>query len=561
MLPPLGDRLLPALSGVLLVLSFPPVELLFPPFVALVPFLVFIAGLPPGREARSRARRAGYFLGMIYFGLLLYWQVAALIHYSILAIPTYVLTILILSALTAAFATTLHYVLERTTVPLAIGAAVLWTTSEWVQGHMHDLSFPWLGLGASLAAFPTIAGAADLVGARGLTFWIALVNGLLATMILRARVSRPLLPTVALLALTFCGPVAYGVWRAHTLEPRPVARIAVVQPNIPEELRLDRTRAVDSAMVALTNLTSRIPAGTVDLVVWPEVAIPYAIERDGGALLRARIGELSEEVGAPILAGAYGLRSADRADPIYLNSAFVIGSEGTIGDRYHKRRLVPFVERVPFIDAARLHSLFGDLRRFGGLGRGTESPVLGNGQAAYGVLICYESIFAPLARRYRLQEADFLLNITNDAWFGREEWRARTSALWQHPAHLPLRAIETRLGIARAANTGISMFIDPLGHRYEETELFVPDVRTATVFTTDGLTLYARWGDWLGTSAVICAVLLLLAGRSTRFTTELAESVNRFPRLDAPNRTGYLPRLLHLFQGKGASDDEAGHSS
>jgi len=131
----------------------------------------------------------------------------------------------------------------------------------------------------------------------------------------------------------------------------------------------------------------------------------------------------------------------------------------------------------------------------------------------YGVLICYESIFAPHAREFRQRGVDFLVNMTNDAWYGREPWYARTAALWQHPAHMVMRAIENRVGVARAANTGISMFVDPLGRTYEETDLFTADVRVATVYTTDVTTLFTRWGDWLATGATLAALALLVAGR------------------------------------------------
>ncbi|HKJ92560.1 MAG TPA: hypothetical protein VJ957_05290, partial [Longimicrobiales bacterium] len=99
---------------------------------------------------------------------------------------------------------------------------------------------------------------------------------------------------------------------------------------------------------------------------------------------------------------------------------------------------------------------------------------------------------------------------TNDAWYGRKPWYARTSALWQHPSHLVMRAIENRVGIARAGNTGISMFVDPLGHTYDRTPLFQPAMRADTVYTTNVTTLYVRWGDWLATGASAAGVILVL---------------------------------------------------
>lgn len=523
LLPPRGERLLPALSGLLLAISFPPVELLVPPFVALVPLLLFIATRPTGREGRWSAARAGFLTGVLYFGLLLYWLIVALIYYSALAVPAYLVTVVVLAGSTAVFAGALHYVLERTPVPLALAAPILWTALEWIPAHLGDLAFPWLGLGTALASFPRLAGAADLIGARGLTFWLALVNGLVAVAVLRFQASRPIAGVVGLATAAIALPAGYGIWRAHTLDLQPAARVALVQPNIPEDLKMDRPRAIDSTLVTLSNLMPRIPPGSVDLVVWPEVTLPAMIQRPNEGWVLAEIQAASARVGAPIVAGAYGIETGYGVEVDYgvgrallFNSAFLVTPEGIEGEPYHKQFLVPFVERIPLVNPRWLESIIGDVRYFGGLARGESAPVLGPDMTGFGVLICYESIFARLSRSYRMAGAEYLVNITNDAWYGREPWYTRTSALWQHPSHLPMRAIEQRIGIARAANTGISLFVDPLGRRYDETELFEPAVRVGTVYTTNVVTLYTRWGDWLATAAALAAVLLLVAARTGR---------------------------------------------
>jgi apolipoprotein N-acyltransferase len=125
-------------------------------------------------------------------------------------------------------------------------------------------------------------------------------------------------------------------------------------------------------------------------------------------------------------------------------------------------------------------------------------------------MICYESIFSPLALHYRRTGADFFVNITHDAWFGREVWWSRSSALWQHPAHLVMRAIETRAGVARSANTGISEIVDPLGRISHETPLFERAAFAGEVMTTDGRTLYVRFGDVVGWGAVLLAIMGLI---------------------------------------------------
>ena len=525
-----GERSLPVLSGLLLASAFPPFDLLIPSFVALVPLLVYVAEREPGREGRWAALRAGFITGLIYFGLLLYWLVVALVFYSALAIPAYILTTVVLAGLVATFAWLLHYATEHTRAPLAIAAPVLWTAMEWVQANLGDLAFPWLGLGTSLTGFPELAGAADLVGARGLTFWLAAVNALAATAVVRARAGRSVWAAAAAAALVAVTPAAYGLWRAGTLVVRPAARVAVVQPNIPEDIKLDPQQAIDSSLASLHRLVARIEPGSADVVVFPEVALPVALQHPSGAPLLEAARAMSARVRAPVLAGAYGLGSGPGRPDIF-NSAFLITGDGIAGPPYDKIRLVPFVERIPFVDPRRLEWLIGRVQYFGGLARGRDTRVMVVGDARFGVLICYESAFADLAREYRRAGADYLVNITNDAWFGREAWYGRTSALWQHPAHLVMRAIEQRVGIARVANTGVSMFVDPLGRVYGRTELFEPAVQVATVYTTDAVTLYARWGDWVGTGAALLAALLVVA----------AWSIDREGAAGAPRAAGPWP--------------------
>lgn len=552
----------------LLALAYPPAALLLPAFIGLVPLLVFIAEQPVGVAGRWSATRAGLLTGSVYFGLQLYWLAVALNPESPLAIPAYLLSVMLLAGFAGGFAWALHYTMERLHIPLALLAAILWTTLEWSQGRLGDLAFPWLGLGHALAPFPRLAGAADLVGARGLTLWVVAINGLLAMTLVRYRAAefggaaaRSAWPGGRLLgaaALVFAVPAAYGFWRAATLEIRPAARVAVVQPNIPQAIRRDHAAALDTSMIMLTRLTMEAAGRGLDLIAWPEVAVTADLEADPALIDAVR--ELSRQAGAPILAGAYG---GDRTGLLpghqpgqqpgqqpghraghsperrlgAFNSALLVGPDGPIGPRYDKRRLVAFVERVPFVRPGSPDPGAG--RSFGGLRRGTSGPVLHTADAvsvpsprtaspgapeggrvadpgaAFGVLICFESAFADLARRYRRDGAEFLVNITNDAWFGREPWYTRTTALWQHPAHMTMRAIENRVGVARAANTGTSLFIDPLGRTRQATSMFVHDVRTDTVFTTDSVTLFVRWGDWLATLAALAAAGVLVVARLT----------------------------------------------
>lgn len=270
------------------------------------------------------------------------------------------------------------------------------------------------------------------------------------------------------------------------------------------------------SLVALTNLTRRVAPGSVDLVVWPEVALQAALlaSYPPETALRERVRGLARQVRAPILVGAYGyaLRPG-AAEAVSYNAAILVSPIGLPEQEYDKQYLVPIVERVPFIDPAWLERLTGPLDWFGALGHGTTKALFPAARARFGTFICYESIFAPLGRLYRAEGADFFVNMTNDSWYGREQLWARTTALWQHPAHMVMRAIENRVGVARAANTGISMFVDPLGRTYDDTPLFRPDVRVQTVYTTRTTPLFTLVGDWLATLAVLASLALVIVCR------------------------------------------------
>jgi apolipoprotein N-acyltransferase len=301
--------------------------------------------------------------------------------------------------------------------------------------------------------------------------------------------------------------MTWGVWRADSLVTREAAVVAVVQPNIPEHIKLDARAGIDSTYASLVRLLPTLAPGGQDLVVLPEVVLRVFPEAEIHRGFVDPMAQWSHYLRSPILMGGLGYEGDLTRSFTPFNSAFVVDSLGLWDYRYDKRYLVPFVERVPLIPPA----WFGNLQYFGGFGVGQGWPLVSHAGTDYGVLICYESSYPQGARRFRLEGADVLVNITNDAWYGREPLYARTTALWQHPAHMVMRAIENRVGVARAANTGISLFVDPVGRVYEPTNLFEADLRAAPVLTTDVVTLYTRLGDVLGSGSALAALVLVVA--------------------------------------------------
>jgi apolipoprotein N-acyltransferase len=522
-LPDRGNRALPILSGVLLAAAFPPFHLIVPSFLGLTPLVVWLLRLGVTPEAEREAGRGGFLFGLVYFGLLFHWIAIALVWFSSWAVPAYFFVVLLFSWGTHWVCRAAHRIRHRTALPGWLTFGLAWTALEWTRAHLPgELAFPWLGLGHSLTGYPVLAGAADLVGARGLTLWLAWANALAAAIWVDWRAGRrrhALRSGVVWLGLVAL-PMMYGVARAQSLTLERVGRVAVVQPSIREDLKLSGGEGIDSTFASLERLLKRPVErpperqmrprrppdqnDPITLWAWPEITFGGWVETDRG--LNARIEALGADVTGPVLFGAIGSESnADGPDVPY-NSAFMMKAGRRTDFRYDKRRLVPMVERVPFLPTR----WFGDEERYGGYGRGTGSPLARtSGGAAFGVLICSESMHPELAREYTRAGARFLVNITNDAWFGRPNRFARTGALWQHPAHLVMRAIENRIGVVRAANTGFSFFVDPIGRVSERTDLFEPVVRSAVVWSTEDPTVYTRVGDVVGWLSVISTLILL----------------------------------------------------
>lgn len=304
-------------------------------------------------------------------------------------------------------------------------------------------------------------------------------------------IARGLAPVAASVVLA----LSYGVWRTRTLPLRELGTVGLIQPNEGFREKWD-PRHADSVVAKLVNMSRELEArGRVALLIWPEAAIPGFLQ----PAWDSTIARLARETRTPLLTGGIYAESHADGSSDYFNAAFSFDSSGTWRQYpvYEKHYLVPIVERVPFVPARLLQSVPGVGRWSGGFGRGRGLPLYASTLGRFGVVICYESVFEDLARGYRRNGANFIVNITNDAWYGR------TAGPYQHATHLVMRAIETRAGIARAANDGISEFVDPLGHTYAETGLEETAVVSDRLRTSDVIPLYVRLGDWVGALAVL----------------------------------------------------------
>jgi apolipoprotein N-acyltransferase len=502
------DFVLALLSGAFLALSFP--KFGHPAFawVALAPLLVAAAHRP---QTTRRAFLLGLTAGAVYFTGTLYWLVETMTTFGGLSTPMAAFAAAMLIAYLSLFPGFFALIQARLVRVLGLRALLLapfiWVASEMGRTYVLD-GFPWELLGYSQAGVLPIAQLASAVGIYGLSGFVAMVSATAAYATLARDAAR-----WRVIALTLAVVVAVGLWGALRLRTSALThagtpvRVAVLQGNILQDQKWDAAMA-GAIMQRYVELSREAIGRNAQFLLWPESATPRPYEESpasGEAIRR-----LARDAHVTMLVGSdqvEPVRPVDQAKPQVrlFNAAYLIQPDGSIGAIYRKIHLVPFGEYVPF---KRLLFFVGPIvEAVSDFTPGSESlllPVQGHHAST---AICYEVIYAPLMRDFVEHGSELLTTITNDAWYGR------SSAAYQHWQQASLRAVEEGRYLARAANTGISGFVDPYGRVLQASDLFTSAVMTEDVrFITDR-TIYSRIGDVVGWLSVALTGAALLATR------------------------------------------------
>jgi len=487
-----------AAAGLALGLAYPNFEFTALAWTGLTPVIVIALWRRP-----AAAFGWGWLAGLLFFFTLLSWLNFTFSVYSAIPGPLiYVPTLALASycaLYVAAFAAALAWIAGRSTAARALLCApFIWVAAEWVRGHLMG-GFPWGLLGYSQYRELRVIQIAELGGVYAVSFVVVAANSALAGLfVLRWPPALIGLTSGGILVLATLG---FGATRlAQGTAPRSEVRIGIMQPAIEQPLKFDPNHAVQTLGIYL-ELTRRAARDRPQLLVWPETAVPTALRRD--AMLQRLLSETVESLRVPILVGSIDV---SEGSPVrYRNSAFLVTERG-IAERYDKIQLVPFGEYVPF--SALLGFVRGWAEFVADLEPGLRPVVFTGPPAPFGVVICYEGIFPELVREFVKDGARFMVNMTNDAWFGR------TSGPAQHLAMYPLRAVEHRIAVVRAANTGISAFVAPTGRILRRLPLFERGTITESVPLRETRTLYTRLGDWLAwLSLVVTAGVLAVSWR------------------------------------------------
>lgn len=571
-----------AISGLAVALTFPNYSWSLLAWVAVSPFLMALGRAQRLREVIWTTLVFGFF----YFYFSLWWLNTLTIFNPFIPLGIVLLGVA-LSGYLVAFSVPAWFVMRRLSaqwIPLVL--ATLWVAVEYLRG-LGPFGFPWNYLGHSqLPTFPKLAQCADIAGVYGISWLIVFANALFATAALCrwkeikwTTVARQLaLPLAALLVVLYC---VIRIYPDHALlkveamrqsDAEGTIRIAVLQPNISqlEKVGYYSATSEEEALAAeqqMTSTTLRLLEETsgsqAKLIVMPESSFNstyfvyqkelhetlarYARALDADILFGADRRETQSDYAARLRHPFTGhsersfpnlvVRSME-GQPVLLEepeetvptvAAFLVRrEEGLTSTVYDKIHLVPFGETAPIFDRIPFFQEY--ILMVGTYARGTEYTIFQSDRARVGVMICFESTFASLARAYAQRKANLLCVITNDGWydptyvgehsrFGRWVFSLHflrtlvASGPAQHFYHSVFRAIETRTPVIRAANTGISAIILPSGEivrqlGWHERGTFWHDVTLLRSHTT----WYARFGDWLALGCVAIWAGVLCAG-------------------------------------------------
>lgn len=492
-------------SGALLALSFPRFGSPAVAWVALAPLLV---ALDLDRRARrpGRAWRLGLATGAVYFAGTLYWTSGVMAQYGDIAAPLAVaiagLLVAFLALFPAAFAAALAVLVSSLGRRALLVAPAVWVSTELARTLVFG-GFPWALVGYTQTSVLPIAQLASLTGVWGVSALVVFVASALAYAALER--GRPGWQAVAVAVALVAGIAVWGGARVRDgrlLRAGTPVQVGLIQGNVPQDRKWD-SAFEDEILERYLRYTREAARRGATLVLWPESATPFYFEEDVKGLAIRRVAR-DEHLWMLI-----GSDQFERGrPPLSYNAAFMVRPDGTTAGVYRKVRLVPFGEYVPLrrllFFAAPLVEAVGDFAP------GARVVTLPFRDRRISTAICYEVVYPALIRDGVLQGSALLTTITNDAWFGR------SSAPWQHFEMAAMRAIEQGRYLARAANTGVSGFVDPYGRVLARSDLFVDQVLVGQVRLIDEQTWYTRLGDivaWTSVAITLVALAAALRGR------------------------------------------------
>lgn len=492
-------------------LSFPPADLGYFGWFALVPWFILII------RGKKHVLLSSYLVGLFFFFTELSW----LRHVTYAA---WLLLSLYCALYFLCFAFCIRRAVLKLKLPIVFVAPCVWIALEYIRSYLFS-GFPWFFAGHTQYRCLPVIQICDITGVSGVSFIIIMVNAYIAWLIAHCflkekgnekndeialwvgRKHEFIYLSYILPPLFVIGALWYGVHWLKGYKPYDGPVVCLVQGNIPQDVKAapSEEEEVDT-LRKYYDLSVRVKGEPVDIVVWPETMVPGILNinpdltgRKIDYLSQLTVVQLAQELNANLLLGGISLVLSED-DQRYFNSVYFYGINGKLLDRYDKIHLVPFGEFTP------LKKYFPFLAKLVpysvGLSPGKAPTLfhlktLQNQTFRFGASICYEDTVPALLRNLKKQGVDFIFNVTNDGWFHD------SAELEQHLAIMVFRAVENRTGMARAANTGISAFVSPDGNIYSkltdsegrQKEISGVLLNRIKLVKSDN-TYYTLYGDW-----------------------------------------------------------------
>lgn len=506
-----GEEILAGVAGgLLMALSFPPYPTRILCCVALVPLLRYFLRVFPRHAGSAGALRRGfiaaYVYGIVFFAVLLYW-VANLIpesqvNFGWILIPGLILLVLYLALYPGLVGLALAFLLRRVGRGGLLAAPAVWGLAELLRSR-GELAFSWGIIASALAPYPAAMQVLALAGPFGMGMAVVSVNVLLAVVLFGGS-SRKRAAAAAICAVLVAAALGGGAARIRRIDAwmkaHPVrADVAIVQPNVDLGMKW-KIQYRDSVFTQIEEYTGMASALGARLVIFPETAAPVSISHHPE--YRNWLKRIAREAGVDLYIGYVRHERVGEAWRSF-NSSGLFDHNGLLTAQYDKVNLLQFGERIPFSQ----YMPFLERMDFGqaNFKPGAEATLFDSVRGRFGALICFESTFSGFTRGYVLGGADFLVNITNDGWFGSPRGPL------QHSETAILRAVENGVTILRAANTGVSMYIDPAGRVVDLIGLDREGLLLVPVYPPRGATLYGRFGHAIFlcmAAASLCAAFL-----------------------------------------------------
>jgi len=486
------NDLLTLASAVLFSFSYVTSPFSFFIFFAFVPLIQSVENSKNYKEAL----KVGYLVGLIVNALVFYW----IIYYKF---DSYILNIILNPIQFAVFAY-LYYLLKAYSHKIRILIfPLLWTFLEYIR-EFGDLALNWLNIGYTQGNYLSLIQFADISGLTGIVFWICIINVIIYNLFFKVLRFNNTITNYVLLLLLFLIPYVYGRSQLNNSANNKYVLVSYFQPNVDSKLKWNKNKYKSNINNLIKN-SEKYLSGSAGLLIWPETAIPASYQKLGQN--SEDIKRFVKSIKSPVLTGILFEEDLSKYDQEY-NSAILFSSTDSTNQIYHKIKMVPFEEVLPY---QKLYDylLPGEIiKKF--YKEGTEETVFTTDLPIYinnnkinmetvkfSAVICFESSFPSFVRKFVNNGAEFLVVITNDEWFGY------TTQSIQHLITSRFRAIENRKSIIHCSNAGISSFIDFNGTFYGRSELLQNHAETQLVALNNDNSIFGFLGDWIGKISTI----------------------------------------------------------